>query len=71
MPNWSSKVEYLYYDLGTATVPATVAAVFAPGVMTFGALGQQVSSRFNGNIVRAGINYHFNWAAPAPVLAKY
>ncbi len=23
------------------------------------------------NIVRAGVNYHFNWAAPAPVLAKY
>ena len=23
------------------------------------------------NIVRAGVNYHFNWAQPAPVLANY
>ena len=23
------------------------------------------------NVVRAGVNYHFNWGAPAPVVAKY
>jgi hypothetical protein len=27
--------------------------------------------KFDGVIARAGINYHFNWGAPAPVLAKY
>jgi len=27
--------------------------------------------KFDGHIVRAGVNYHFNWGAPAPVLAKY
>jgi outer membrane immunogenic protein len=28
-------------------------------------------TRFNGNIVRAGLNYHFNLAPPPPVVAKY
>jgi hypothetical protein len=23
------------------------------------------------NVVRAGVNYHFNFAQPAPVVAKY
>jgi len=27
--------------------------------------------KFDGVIVRAGVNYHFNWSAAAPVLAKY
>jgi outer membrane immunogenic protein len=31
----------------------------------------QSTTRFNGHIVRAGLNYHFNWGAPAPVVAKY
>ena len=26
---------------------------------------------FKGNVVRVGINYHFSWGAPAPVVAKY
>ena len=33
--------------------------------------GTWTSSRFEGHIVRAGVNYHFNWGAPAPVLAKF
>jgi outer membrane immunogenic protein len=69
-PNWSLKVEYLYYDLGRVTsstsplvnsflgAPVTVGAPFA-------------STRFNGNIVRAGLNYHFNLDMPAPIVAKY
>ncbi len=31
----------------------------------------QISTHFYGNIVRAGVNSHFNWGAPAPVVAKY
>jgi outer membrane immunogenic protein len=69
-PNWSLKVEYLYYDLGRATY------ALAP-LQQFGAFGAvletvtavQSSTRFNGNIVRAGLNYHFLF--PAPVIAKY
>jgi len=71
-PNWSAKLEYLYYDLGTAVTPASLpthSAVVA-GV-PFASAAQQVSSHFYGNIVRVGVNYHFNWGAPAPVLAKY
>jgi outer membrane immunogenic protein len=26
---------------------------------------------YQGVIARAGVNYHFNWFAPAPVVAKY
>ncbi|HTO80461.1 MAG TPA: porin family protein, partial [Methylocystis sp.] len=33
--------------------------------------GAWTTARFDGHIIRAGVNYHFNWAAPAPVLAKY
>ncbi|HEY8071824.1 MAG TPA: outer membrane beta-barrel protein [Methylocystis sp.] len=74
-PNWSAKLEYLYFDLGTATTPVSVSTQVATGpIAGLGPLlsaAQQVSSRFNGNIVRAGVNYHFNWGAPAPVVAKY
>lgn len=71
MPNWSAKIEYLYYDLGSVAISSPIlgvnAATGAPGITT----GIQASSRFNGHIVRAGVDYHYNWSAPAPVLAKY
>jgi outer membrane immunogenic protein len=76
-PNWSAKVEYLYYDLGTVTQNFGMVAsdsTFAnyDGSPTANALfGGQARARVNGNIVRAGVNYHFNWGAPAPVVAKY
>ncbi len=58
-PNWSAKVEYLYADLDSGGVT--------------GGWGWNYGYNFHPqvNIVRAGVNYHFNWAAPAPVLAKY
>lgn len=64
-PNWSAKVEYLYYDLGS--VSHTAAVVPAVGAAAFFADTRQ---RFDGHVVRAGLNYHFNWGA-APVVAKY
>jgi len=69
-PNWSVKVEYLYFDLGSVQRtfgPLAVTVGAAPLVTAFPAL----RANFNGNIVRAGINYHFNWGVPAPVVAKY
>ena len=70
MPNWSAKVEYLYYDLGT--VRSNSAALQLNNVGTpFVATALQTSTRFDGHIVRAGVNYHFNWASAAPVVAKY
>ena len=68
--NWSAKFEYLYYDLGAASVNGPVQYVNAvTGATGLGA--SQTSAQFNGHIIRAGVNYHFNWAAPAPVVAKY
>ncbi len=68
-PNWSAKVEYLYYDLGNVTygVPGLVNVL--AGVLNYASVAQS-TSRFDGHVVRAGVNYHFNWGS-APILAKY
>jgi outer membrane immunogenic protein len=72
LPNWSAKVEYLYYDLGSVTQTFQVAqATTVAGVPVSFANGVTSTTRFNGHVVRAGVNYHFNWGAPAPVVAKY
>jgi outer membrane immunogenic protein len=55
-PRWSAKAEYLFYDLGTASFsyPATSGFFLTP-------VYQNVVNNvhFEGNIARAGINYHF------------
>ncbi len=58
-PRWSAKVEYLYADLQSGGITGT--------------FGYNYGYHFHPelNIVRAGVNYHFNWSEPAPVLAKY
>ncbi|MCI0598691.1 MAG: outer membrane beta-barrel protein [Beijerinckiaceae bacterium] len=71
LPNWSVKVEYLYYDIGRPTFSAGVPFQVFPPATPFWAHFPAASTRFNGNIVRAGINYHFNWGYPAPIVAKY
>ena len=76
MPNWSAKVEYLYYDLGSvaASLSPAGAVIVVPQDPRYGQNwwlnGGQASTRFNGNIVRAGVNYHFNWGAATNV-AKF
>jgi outer membrane immunogenic protein len=68
LPNWSAKVEYLYYDLGSVYSNGALVALNAiPPTYA----GVQSTPRFDGHIVRAGVNYHFNWGAPSPVVAKY
>jgi len=71
-PKWSLKAEYLYYDLGTANT-ANFGPVFYTSSAKTGSLFSTAgySAPFNGNIVRAGVNYHFNGFAPAPIVAKY
>jgi outer membrane immunogenic protein len=58
-PHWSAKAEYLYVDLDSNGQT--------------GNLGWTWGNRFHPqlNVVRVGVNYHFNFAAPAPVVAKY
>ena len=80
LTNWSLKAEYLYYDLGNASYTQGLSGArvtansLVPGNYYAGQLwwgnSSQATTRFNGNIVRAGINYHFNLGA-APVVAKF
>jgi outer membrane immunogenic protein len=58
-PNWSAKLEYDHIGLDSRTV-----AVISPTLpTTFTSSGQNI------DIVRAGVNYRFNWGMP--VVAKY
>jgi len=70
LPNWSLKVEYLYYSLGSVSYALSPLVNNVAGTFPLSIALPRSSTRFNGNIVRAGIDYHFNWA-PAPVVAKY
>lgn len=61
MPQWSVKAEYLYTDISGPT----------NRVMNgLGSYMGNLSSQVAWNMMRAGINYHFNFAS-APVVAKY
>ena len=55
--NWSGKIEYQFYNFGNSSF--TTPAALAP----FG------SFRTDDHVVKAGINYRFNWGGP--VVAKY
>ncbi len=61
MPNWSAKLEYLYSDISGGNANGFNAGI---GI-------NNVNNHTRWNTVRAGVNYHFNLFAPAPVLAKY
>ncbi len=70
-PNWSVNAEYLHYDLGRATYALSPLAFYGGFATPNYSSSPLASTRFNGNIVRAGISYHFSFGAPAPVVAKY
>ena len=53
--NWSAKIEYLYFNLGSISDQVVSPA---PGAFTNPLF--TASSKFTGSIVRAGINYKFN-----------
>jgi outer membrane immunogenic protein len=69
-PNWSAKGEYLYYDLGSVTTVLSPAVQVFPPATLYWAAQTTASTRLNGHVIRAGLNYHFNWGA-VPVVAKY
>ncbi|MFY9627238.1 MAG: outer membrane beta-barrel protein [Methylocystis sp.] len=60
MPHWTAKLEYLYVDLDSSGIN---------GAFTGWQLGNNHHPQLN--VVRLGVNYLFNFGAPAPVLAKY
>jgi outer membrane immunogenic protein len=62
--NWSAKLEYLHYDLGSATYTTGGLAIDVGQTSLQGtgtaAVATSSKVRFNDNIVRVGVNYHFN-----------
>ena len=67
LSKWSAKLEYLWYDLGTLTTPASILVDHVQGnQLAF----NRASTRFDGQIVRVGVNYNFNTGG-APLVAKY
>jgi outer membrane immunogenic protein len=58
--NWSAKFEYLYVDLGNYNTLIPSSAGGTPDSVT-------VHHKSTDNIVRVGLNYHFN----SPVVARY
>ncbi len=84
MPNWSLKCEALYYDLGSVAFASSPVVAVSPITVPAAVLGTAVNAgqpliannpvtriKYDGVIARAGVDYHFSWGAPAPVLAKY
>ena len=64
--NWTAKIEYLYVNLGNGSVNcATTACLVASGTgsPTFLPNGPPipVSVGLTENLIRAGVNYKFNW----------
>jgi outer membrane immunogenic protein len=79
MPNWSVKAEAIYWNMGninlnTASWAGATSNYYSyegsPSVPSFASVGT-VRVNYQGVIVRAGVNYHFNWGSPGPVVAKY
>lgn len=70
-PNWSAKVEGLWYDLGQVSVIANGVPGLPPGTCGGGTALCQVgySWKTEGAIARVGINYKFGWGGP--VVAAY
>lgn len=69
-PNLTFKTEYLYVDLGTRTLLSNDLG----NLLGVGAIGANfdIRERSTINVVRAGLDYKFDWfAPPAPVVAKY
>jgi outer membrane immunogenic protein len=72
LPNWSVKAEYLYYDLGSVGHSMyTLASGYDPLFLIdptfqietpFAYSRTRTLAHFSGQTVRAGVNYHFNWA---------
>jgi outer membrane immunogenic protein len=58
-PNWSLKVEYLYYDLGTVSVDQTVATYNGEGIRV-SCTDIHSEAHYHGNILRVGLNYQFH-----------
>jgi outer membrane immunogenic protein len=64
--NWSAKVEYNYLDFGTDTVHFPNLGT----ALSIQSLNSDVFIRQRIHLIKAGINYRFDWSAPS-VAARY
>ena len=65
--NVSAKFEYLYYNLGTLRLNNAQISPLAyfNAASTIDLLAAtRLSTRFNGHLLRAGVNYRFDWSRP-------
>jgi outer membrane immunogenic protein len=56
-PQWSVKAEYLHYDLGTSSFNSAPTSAFFVTHPVYQTLVS--SAHFQGDLARAGVNYHF------------
>jgi len=68
---WSAKAEYLYHDLGYYDLAMPELMVNRMSGAAFANMATSFRAHADGQLVRASLNYHFDWAAPAPIVAKY
>ena len=72
--NWSIKIEGLYYDLGSRSITGQYnfnVNAAAPGLVATVNAATTVA-KYQGIIVRSGLNYHLNFDAPSVISsAKY
>ena len=66
-PTWSAKVEYLYTNLGSAN--QAIYSQYTTQPQYFFAGNRSTQTAFN--LVRVGLNWHFNPFVGAPIVAKY
>ena len=59
MTRWSIKTEYLYYDLGSVRYNVKPLNNFNTSGTLFTTTAPTSTTKFDGNIVRAGLNFHF------------
>jgi opacity protein-like surface antigen len=67
--NLTAKLEFLYYDLGAANVAfPNSEPLIHNAIVGAGQVGDAVSSstRFDGFVVRVGLNYRFDGSQPSP-----
>jgi outer membrane immunogenic protein len=64
VPGWTTKLEYLHYDLGSVTYATggysiDVGSTSLPG-NGIAAIATSTTAQFKGDIVRVGVNYMFH-----------
>jgi outer membrane immunogenic protein len=64
LPGWTTKLEYLHYDLGTVTYPTGGYSINVNNTNLAGdgiaAIRTSTTTQFRGDIVRVGVNYMFH-----------